>query len=94
MIVVVSLLRGFPCFHKFSHGGSHPYIPIHSNAVRSPTVHINMQQREDSEERVENEARKHLLRPSAIINYTVINTYFMQLQTLGWLENQECAHLL
>ena len=21
---------GFPCFHDFSHGESHPYIPIHS----------------------------------------------------------------
>ena len=33
MIVLVSLivlLRGFPCFHDFSHSGSHPYIPIHS----------------------------------------------------------------
>ena len=31
MIVLVSLivlLRGFPCFHKFSHDASHPYIPI------------------------------------------------------------------
>ena len=30
MIVLVSLivlLRGFPCFHDFSHGASHPYIP-------------------------------------------------------------------
>ena len=55
------------------------------NPVRSPKVHINMQQREDSEERVENEVRKHLLRLSAIINYTVINGYYniMQLQT-GW----------
>ena len=33
MIVLVSLivlLRGFPCFHDFSHGASHPYIAIHS----------------------------------------------------------------
>ena len=33
MIVLVSLivlLRAFPCFHDFSHGASHPYIPIHS----------------------------------------------------------------
>ena len=33
MIVLVSLialLRGFPCFHDFSHGPSHPYIHIHS----------------------------------------------------------------
>ena len=33
MIVLVSLivlLRGLPCFHDFSHGASHPYIPIHS----------------------------------------------------------------
>ena len=33
MIVLVSvivLLRGFPCFHDFSHGASHPYIPVHS----------------------------------------------------------------
>ena len=33
MIVLVSLivlLKGFPCFHDFSHGASHPYIPIHS----------------------------------------------------------------
>ena len=22
------LLRGFPCFHDFSHGASYPYIPI------------------------------------------------------------------
>ena len=31
MIMVVSLialLRGFPCFHNFLHGASHPYIPI------------------------------------------------------------------
>ena len=31
MIVLVSLivlLRGFPCFHDFSHGASHPYFPI------------------------------------------------------------------
>ena len=36
MIVLVSLivlLRGLPCFHDFSHGSSHPYIPIHSNDV-------------------------------------------------------------
>ena len=29
MVVLVSLivlLRGFPCFHDFSHGASHPYI--------------------------------------------------------------------
>ena len=34
MIVLVSLivlLKGFPCFHDFSHGASHPYIPIHSS---------------------------------------------------------------
>ena len=24
------LLKGFPCFHDFSHGVSHPYIAIHS----------------------------------------------------------------
>ena len=33
MIVLVSLivlLRGFPCFHDFSHGPFHPYITIHS----------------------------------------------------------------
>ena len=33
MIVLVSLivlLREFPCIHNFSHGASHPYIPIHS----------------------------------------------------------------
>ena len=33
MIVLVSLivlLGGFPCFHDFSHGASHPYILIHS----------------------------------------------------------------
>ena len=33
MIVLVSLivlLGGFPCFHNFSHGASHPYILIHS----------------------------------------------------------------
>ena len=33
MIAVVSfivLLRGFPCFHDFWHGVSHPYIAIHS----------------------------------------------------------------
>ena len=33
MIVLVSLivvLKGFPCFHDFLHGVSHPYIPIHS----------------------------------------------------------------
>ena len=23
-------LRGFPCFLDFSHGATHPYIPIHS----------------------------------------------------------------
>ena len=31
MIVLVSLivlLRGLPCFHDFSHGASHPYIPV------------------------------------------------------------------
>ena len=31
MVVLVSLivlLRGLPCFHDFSHGASHPYIPI------------------------------------------------------------------
>ena len=31
MIVLVSLivlLRGFPCFHDFSHNASHPYISI------------------------------------------------------------------
>ena len=31
MIVLVSLivlLKGFPCFHNFSHGASHPYIPF------------------------------------------------------------------
>ena len=33
MIVLVSLIvlvvpKGFPCFHDFSHGASHPYIPI------------------------------------------------------------------
>ena len=35
MIVLVSLIhvvlqRGFPCFHNFLHGASHPYIAIHS----------------------------------------------------------------
>ena len=25
---LIALLRGFPCFHDFSHGPSHPYIPI------------------------------------------------------------------
>ena len=24
------LLRGLPCLHDFSHGASHPYIPINS----------------------------------------------------------------
>ena len=42
MIVLVSLivaLKGFPCFHNFSHGASHPYfpvallIPIHSDGM-------------------------------------------------------------
>ena len=33
MFVLVSLIvfaKGLPCFHQFSHGASHPYIPIHS----------------------------------------------------------------
>ena len=25
-----SIAKVFPCFHDFSHGPSHPYIPIHS----------------------------------------------------------------
>ena len=28
MIPLIVLLRGLPCFHDFSHGASHPYIPI------------------------------------------------------------------
>ena len=38
MIVLVSLivlLRGLPCFHDFSHGASHPYIPIHNDFCTS-----------------------------------------------------------
>ena len=30
VVSLIVLLRGFPCFHDFSHDASHPYIPIHS----------------------------------------------------------------
>ena len=28
--ILYSIAKGFPCFRNFSHGASHPYIPIHS----------------------------------------------------------------
>ena len=30
LVFLIVLLRGLSCFHDFSHGASHPYIPIHS----------------------------------------------------------------
>ena len=30
LVSLIVLLRGFPCFHNFSRGAFHPYIPIHS----------------------------------------------------------------
>ena len=30
LVSLILLLGGFPCFHDFSHGASHPYILIHS----------------------------------------------------------------
>ena len=45
MIVLVSLivlLRGFPCFHDFSHGASlHPYI-FHSSRIKRCYAHAYM----------------------------------------------------
>ena len=41
LVSLIVLLRGFPCFHDFSHGASHPYIPIHS-AIFALVPHICM----------------------------------------------------
>ena len=30
LVYLIVLLGGFPCFHDFSHGASHPYILVHS----------------------------------------------------------------
>ena len=32
LVSLIALPGGFPCFHDFSHGASHPYILIHSVA--------------------------------------------------------------
>ena len=39
-LIVLVLLRGFPCFHDFSHSASHPYILIHSIFALVPLIFI------------------------------------------------------